>query len=55
MIGFAKSGSGYGVYFCTKLSKVIPDYDKCIAVGQVVEGMNKQLSKDDVFKRKKSI
>lgn len=51
IVGFAKS-SGYPAYVCAKLPKVIPDFKKCTAfVGQVVEGMMKRLSKDDVFKR----
>ena len=54
MIGFAKSSGGWPAYVCSKLPKVIPDYDKCIAfVGKVCEGLDKRpyLSKNDAFKR----
>lgn len=49
MIGFAKTPL-YPAYVCSKITKVIPDYDKCtFFVGRVVEGMQKRF--DGVFSR----
>lgn len=49
MIGFVKT-SGMSAFVCSKITKVIPDYDKCtFFVGRVVEGMQKRV--DGVFPR----